>query len=409
MTKNFTEQLAEWTKRVPPYVFAILHGQVISILIAGTGVFASILSNFHPNANFPLFMNLFNYFFLSLFLVKYHCCKRPTELELDDILDFDTPNEPIKKSNVEIKNWVYLGAAILDVEANFLVLLAYNYTTITSVMLLDCFTIPCAMVLSYFFLGCRYTKKHYLGTFVCLIGLVCIILNDFFYGEQSSSKNAVLGDVFCLIGAMLYACSNVIQETLVKFHSRDRFLGSLGGFGTFIALFQCLLFDLKGLQQAHFTPYVILSMAGFVLCLFLMYVNTTAYLQKSDAILFNLSLLTSDVYAVIFTYFFYGYLVGWAYFLAFGLVIAGLVLYHSEKPPLQVGQDQGSSALHPLLTALCLKEKVEVDSYGMGSDGRKSGGGGNFEYNPIHDDSSHGQGHNGQARGHGFVSVCLDD
>ena len=35
-----------------------------------------------------------------------------------------------------------------DVEANACVVLAYSYTTLTSVMLLDCFTIPCVMVLS---------------------------------------------------------------------------------------------------------------------------------------------------------------------------------------------------------------------------------------------------------------------
>mmetsp|Transcript_15455 Transcript_15455/g.24713 ORF Transcript_15455/g.24713 Transcript_15455/m.24713 type:complete len:88 (+) Transcript_15455:133-396(+) len=32
--------------------------------------------------------------------------------------------------------------ALADVEGNFLLVLAYQYTTITSVQLLDCFTIP---------------------------------------------------------------------------------------------------------------------------------------------------------------------------------------------------------------------------------------------------------------------------
>ena len=54
-----------------------------------------------------------------------------------------------------VSKYMYLLAAVLDCEANFLVLEAYNYTSITSVMLLDCFTIPCAMVLSAIFLKCR--------------------------------------------------------------------------------------------------------------------------------------------------------------------------------------------------------------------------------------------------------------
>jgi solute carrier family 35 protein F1/2 len=371
----------------PPYVVAIIHGQFISILIAGTGVFASILSNFHPSANFPLFMNLFNYLLLSLFLIRYHYFKsRRKELQLDEIVDLEESPPSNHKVEFGIKNWVYFGAAVLDVEANFLVLLAYNYTTITSVMLLDCFTIPCAMTLSYVFLGCRYTKKHLFGTFVCLLGLICIVLNDVLYEEESSnSKQALLGDIFCLSGAMLYACSNVIQESLVKFHSRDQYLGSLGIFGVCIALFQCLLFDLEGLKKAHFTPEVVLSMFGFVACLFLMYVNTTAYLQKSDAILFNLSLLTSDVYAVIFTYFFYGYLVGWMYFLAFGLVICGLVVYHTEKAPLQIGQETGSSSLHPLFLSMCVKE---IDREHVESKNGTVRNVNNFEYNPIQDETN---------------------
>ena len=57
----------------------------------------------------------------------------------------------------------YVFAAMIDVYGNFLIIMAYNYTTITSIMLLDCFTIPVAMVLSYIFLGCQYNAYHMLG------------------------------------------------------------------------------------------------------------------------------------------------------------------------------------------------------------------------------------------------------
>jgi hypothetical protein len=121
----------------------------------------------------------------------------------------------------------------------------------------------------------------------------------------------------------------------------------MGGFGIIVAFIQFMIVDFPGVEQTTFTWGIIGSTIGFILCLFFMYTNTSSYLQESDAILFNLSLLTSDVYAVIFTYFFYGYLVNWLYFLAFGLVIVGLIFYHSEKPPLQVGQENQSQALYP--------------------------------------------------------------
>lgn len=42
--------------------------------------------------------------------------------------------------------WLYLLLAVADVEGNYFLVKAYQYTTITSVQLLDCFTIPCVMV-----------------------------------------------------------------------------------------------------------------------------------------------------------------------------------------------------------------------------------------------------------------------
>lgn len=45
--------------------------------------------------------------------------------------------------------------AFADVEGNFLVVCAYKYTSISSAMLLDCFTIPVVMLLSALFLNAK--------------------------------------------------------------------------------------------------------------------------------------------------------------------------------------------------------------------------------------------------------------
>jgi solute carrier family 35 protein F1/2 len=42
-----------------------------------------------------------------------------------------------------------MGLAVLDVEGNYLVTKAYQFTSITSVTLLDSMTIPAVMVLSW--------------------------------------------------------------------------------------------------------------------------------------------------------------------------------------------------------------------------------------------------------------------
>lgn len=55
----------------------------------------------------------------------------------------------------QIPAWKYALLALADVEGNFLVVSAYQYTSIASVMLLDCFAIPVVMLLSALFLNAK--------------------------------------------------------------------------------------------------------------------------------------------------------------------------------------------------------------------------------------------------------------
>lgn len=107
----------------------------------------------------------------------------------------------------------------------------------------------------------------------------------------------------------------------------------LGICGAIISGLQIFVCDFEAMQRAAWSLEIWLYIFGFVSCLFCMYVNTSVFLESGDSTFFNLSLLTSDVYAVIFSYFFTGDLVHWLYFVGFGLVLLGLFLYHSSKQP----------------------------------------------------------------------------
>lgn len=334
---------------------ALLQGQLISLLIAGTGVFASILSDLH--ANFPMVLSFLNYLLLSLFIWRKRIVRQVCSYHNQSTIanKNESSHEPVTEKTEEPQSIIdraveaplkctpqisrkllgcYLGAALVDVEANFLIIQAYNYTSITSIMLLDCFTIPCVMGLSYYYLGCRYNHRHFTGVWLCLLGLICIVISDVRSEEQYGSA-PLYGDFLCLVGSGLYAASNVSQEYLVKYHDRDEYLGFIGSCGAVISFIQIISLNYNQLKRIKLTSTILLSISGFVACLFLMYINTSAFLQYGDSTLFNLSLLTSDVYAVIFSYLFYGYLVEWLYFVAFALVASGLVIYHSAEPPSQ--------------------------------------------------------------------------
>lgn len=56
---------------------------------------------------------------------------------------------------IQVPWWKYMLLALADVQGNFLVVCAYKYTSISSAMLLDCFTIPVVMLLSKLFLHAK--------------------------------------------------------------------------------------------------------------------------------------------------------------------------------------------------------------------------------------------------------------
>lgn len=87
-------------------------------------------------------------------------------------------------------------------------------------------------------------------------------------------------------------------------------------------------------------------MLGFAAFLFAMYSVVPYMLRLSGSTLFNLSLLTSDAYAIIFGMFFFAKVPSWLYFLALAIIIAGLLCYNvwnepiSATPPTLPGYDQ---------------------------------------------------------------------
>ncbi len=87
--------------------------------------------------------------------------------------------------------------------------------------------------------------------------------------------------------------------------------------------------ELGPLRSVRWTARVCGFLLGFLACLCSVYCSASLFLTRADSALFNLSLLTSDVYAVGFAYFVFRYTVHWLYYPAFALSVLGLYLYHS--------------------------------------------------------------------------------
>ncbi|KAG7561424.1 Solute carrier family 35 member SLC35F1/F2/F6 [Arabidopsis thaliana x Arabidopsis arenosa] len=236
-----------------------------------------------------------------------------------------------RRSTIKVKWYNYFLLAFVDVEANFLVVKAYQNTSMTSVMLLDCWAIPCVLVLTWVFLNTRYRLMKISGVVICIVGVVMVVFSDVHAGDRAGGSNPVKGDFLVIAGASLYAVSNVTEEFLVKNADMIELMSFLGLFGTIIAAIQISIFERGALRDIHWTTEAILLYIGVALALFMFYSLITVLIMINGATMFNLSLLTSDMWAVLIRTFGYHEKVDWLYFLAFATTSTGLIIYSMKE------------------------------------------------------------------------------
>ncbi|EEE55026.1 hypothetical protein OsJ_02687 [Oryza sativa Japonica Group] len=248
---------ARWLRREVFVGLAL--GQFVSLLITSTGFSSSELARRGVNA--PTSQSLLNYVLLALVY--------------GGILIY-------RRQHLTIKWYYFLILGIVDVEANYIVVKAYQYTSLTSVMLIDCWAIPCVILLTWVFLKTKYGLRKFIGVVICVAGIILVVFSDVHASDRAKGPNPLKGDLFVIAGAMLYAVSNVTE---------------------------------------------ILPFIGFAVAMFLFYSTVPIILKICGATMLNLSLLTSDMWAVLIRIFAYHEKVDWMYFVAFAGTAAGLVIY----------------------------------------------------------------------------------
>lgn len=279
-------------------------GQFVSLLITSTGFASSELSRKGINA--PTSQSFLNYVLLALAYGGWMI---------------------YKKRSLQTKWYFYLLLGVIDVEANFLVVKAYQFTSLTSVMLLDCWAIPSVIFLTWMFLRTKYRFKKFAGVAICIAGLALVVFSDVHAADRTAGSNPVKGDLLVIFGSMLYAVSNVGEEFLVKTGDRTELMAMLGVFGAIISACQISILERNELKSVHWTPGAVFPFLGFSLAMFLFYSSVPVLLKITGSAMLNLSLLTSDMWAVLIRIFAYHEKVDWMYFLAFVAVTIGLIIY----------------------------------------------------------------------------------
>ncbi|XP_076374039.1 solute carrier family 35 member F2-like isoform X2 [Tachypleus tridentatus] len=264
---------------------SIIIGQIVSALVSGTGVSCMFLQSVHK-IQAPTAQSFLTYVLLCTVFTTWLAC-RSGEQGLIPVL--------------RNRGWKYFLVAAADVEANFLLVKAYQYTSLTSVQLLDCFTIPVVLALSWILLKVRYKIVHILGVGVALLGVGCLVWADLEEDKTSQiASNRLLGDMLCLTGAALYGVSNIAEEFVVKTYNRVEFLGMLGLFGSVVNGIQLAILERTELAVINWEEWEEVSfLLGYTMCLFFLYVTLPIVIKNASAIAANLSLLTADCYSLL--------------------------------------------------------------------------------------------------------------
>ncbi|KAG5530940.1 hypothetical protein RHGRI_025774 [Rhododendron griersonianum] len=163
----------------------------------------------------------------------------------------------------------------MDLDIEILVVKAYQYTSITSIMLLDCWSIPSVIFLTWFFLKTKYRLRKAIGVAICVVGLVVVVFSDVHAKDRSGGSNPLKGDLLVIAGSTLYAISNVSEEFFVKSADRVELMAMLGYFGAIISACQInpyrSILERNELKSIHWSAGAVFPFIGFAVAMFLFY------------------------------------------------------------------------------------------------------------------------------------------
>ena len=300
-------------------ILAIVFGQILSIFICGTAVSSGYLSQI--DVAIPVTQSFLNYLLIAFTYGMFFTYQSAKDLS----------------AIIKSRGYIYLIASLIDVEANYLIVKAYQYTNVTSVQLLDCLTIPTVFILSIFVFRIRYLCSHFIGVCLCIVGSIGLVLIDHFTKNSSvQGSYPLFGDLLVVVGAICYGTSNVLQDYMVKKYDRIEYLGFLGIFSSVISGIQILIIERSAIASAFSTNshnmFFWLSMVGFALSMYLLYSLMPYVMQISSAVVTNLSLLTADIYALFVGIFLFGNSFHPLYFLTYITIMFGVGVYVCKSP-----------------------------------------------------------------------------
>jgi solute carrier family 35, member F1/2 len=201
-----------------------------------------------------------------------------------------------------------------------------------------------------------------------MLGMVVDVVSNYIYREESTSSfqiktmgtnvtetpdaykddgskeypHKLVGDLLSCVGAVLFGINDVLAELSVRrLGGINEYLGMIGFFGIFIAIFQVAISErqivvdmVNGVNPTGCGGNVVSGLlVAYVVGQFSRKAGLAAFLTISDAALLQLSLLTSDLYAALFSIIYLQILPRSSSWLAMLAALVGIVVYELAPSP----------------------------------------------------------------------------
>ncbi|CCO29876.1 putative solute carrier family 35 member C320,08 [Rhizoctonia solani AG-1 IB] len=155
---------------------------------------------------------------------------------------------------------------------------------------------------------------------------------------QYPAASMVKGDLFMLAGATLYGFTNATEEFFVRNRPLYEVIGQLGMYGMIINAIQASGLEHDGMRTANWNGGVIGLLFAYTIAMLILYTTAPLIYRAASSVYYNLSLLSSNFYGLLFALGLYHQRPYWLYFVAFVVIIFGLVSYFWHSTPEEQGK-----------------------------------------------------------------------
>jgi len=118
----------------------------------------------------------------------------------------------------------YILLSILDIEANYLAMLSFQHTSLSSSMLFTSLSIlSTVLIRQCVFKSVSYGTKRLIGVVLCLIGGCTWLWHEYhndksFDGEGVTNSTTIYGDLLALSAASLYGLLRVLMKFEIQYN-----------------------------------------------------------------------------------------------------------------------------------------------------------------------------------------------